>query len=136
MQLTKACYHSHPIHPLFAHMPKRSPCPVANVLDILGDKWTLLIIRDLFMGKQTYKEFMQSPEGITSNVLADRLKRLQKESLVNKQPYQLNPPRYHYQLTRKGKELGIVLKAMIRWGSKHIEGAKPLEDIMLEQSAP
>ena len=54
----------------------RSPCPIANTLDIIGDKWTLLVIRDLFAGKTTYGEFQDSPEGIPTNILADRLKRL------------------------------------------------------------
>ncbi len=108
----------------------RSSCPVANVLDLLGDKWTLLIIRDLLMGKKTYKEFEQSPEGITSNILADRLKRMLLEGLIEKSLYQAHPPRYHYTLTRKGKELGIVIKSMVRWGNKHIEGTLPLETWM------
>ncbi len=71
----------------------RSPCPIANTLDILGDKWTLLVVRDLlFLGKRLYGEFMQSGEGIPTNILADRLKRLEETGLVTKEPYQSNPP--------------------------------------------
>jgi DNA-binding HxlR family transcriptional regulator len=101
----------------------RSPCPIANALDIVGDKWTLLVVRDLmFMGKRRYGEFAQSPEGIPSNILADRLKRLEEAGLVTKKPYQHNPVRYEYRLTRKGADLFPVLKEIIRWANKHIPG--------------
>lgn len=102
---------------------KRSPCPIANALDVVGDKWTLLVVRDLlFLGKRLYGELIQSPEGIPSNILADRLKRLEEAGLVTKEPYQSNPVRHHYRLTRKGTELFPVLKEIIRWASRHIPG--------------
>ena len=101
---------------------KRSPCPVANLLDIVGDKWTMLIIRDLFMGKKTYSEFEDSPEGIRTNILAERLKRLETAGIIEKSPYQERPVRYQYTLTEKGKALGPVLKAMKNWGLKYIAG--------------
>jgi len=101
----------------------RSPCPIANTLDILGDKWTLLVVRDLlFLGKRLYGEFMQSGEGIPTNILADRLKRLEETGLVTKEPYQSNPVRHQYRLTRKGTELFPVLREIIRWANKHIPG--------------
>lgn len=62
----------------------RSDCPVSCVLDILGDKWTLVVVRDLFMGKHRYNDFMESPEGITSNILAERLKRLECAGIVSR----------------------------------------------------
>ena len=99
---------------------KRSPCPVANILDVIGDKWTMLIIRDLFMGKKTYSEFENSYEGIRTNILAERLKRLQTAGIIEKSPYQERPVRYQYTLTEKGKALGPVLKAMKNWGLKYI----------------
>ena len=103
--------------------PPRSPCPIANTLDILGDKWTLLVVRDLlFLGKRLYGEFMQSGEGIPTNILADRLKRLEETGLVTKEPYQSNPVRHQYRLTRKGAELFPVLREIIRWANKHIPG--------------
>ncbi len=105
---------------------KRSPCPIACTLDIMGDKWTLLIIRDLLCGKKTYSNFQESPEKIPSNILADRLKRLVANEIVEKKPYQMNPVRYKYVLTRKGKDLGAVLKAIVDWGEKHIPGSKAL----------
>ncbi len=102
----------------------RSPCPIANTLDILGDKWTLLVIRDLFAGKCTYSEFQSSPERIPTNILANRLKRLVESGIVAKKPYQQNPVRYAYELTKTGRSLGPVLKSMIDWGNQSIAGTK------------
>lgn len=101
----------------------RSTCPIANVLDIVGDKWTLLVVRDLLiLGKRRYGEFQSSPEAIPTNILADRLKRLEAAGLIKKELYQDNPPRAEYFLTRKGADLGPVLKAMGQWGQRHIPG--------------
>ena len=102
---------------------KRSPCPIANTLDLVGDKWTLLIARDLlFFGKRQYREFSASPEGIPTNILADRLKRMETAGLIEKSPYQLHPVRYAYALTPKGAGLRPVLVALIEWGNRHIPG--------------
>ena len=103
---------------------ERSACPITNVLDILGDKWTLLVIRDLVLGKRRYQEFMSSPEQMASNILADRLKRLEAAGLVTKRTYQKNPARYEYILTKKGKGLETVLEAIIVWGQQHYPGTK------------
>ena len=100
----------------------RSKCPVSCVLDLLGDKWTLLLVRDLLLGKGTYTEFQQSPEGIPTNILAERLKRLQLAEIIEKLPYQERPLRYRYQLTEKGRDLYPVLSAMIDWGNRYVEG--------------
>lgn len=100
----------------------RSVCPITNALDLLGDRWTLLLIRDLFLGKQTYSEFQASPEGIPTNILAARLKRLLENGIILKQLYQDRPPRYTYSLTAKGKALAPVIKAVASWGLKHIPG--------------
>ena len=100
----------------------RSKCPVSCVLDLLGDKWTLLLVRDLLLGKGTYTEFQQSPEGIPTNILAERLKRLQAAGLIEKLPYQERPVRYRYQLTSKGSDLYPVISAMIDWGNRYVEG--------------
>ena len=102
----------------------RSPCPIANTLDIIGDKWTLLVIRDLLAGKSTYSEFQSSPEKIPTNILADRLKRLIEKDIILKTPYQDRPVRYAYQLTDKGISLGPILKEMQNWGSKNIAGTE------------
>ncbi|MDX2505262.1 MAG: helix-turn-helix domain-containing protein [Gammaproteobacteria bacterium] len=99
---------------------KRSACAVANTLDILGDKWTLLVVRDLFFGKTIYSEFQNSPEKIPTNILAERLKRLEAADIITKSSYQLRPVRYAYQLTEKGEALAPVLKEMVIWGNKFI----------------
>lgn len=100
----------------------RSPCAVANSLDIVGDKWSLLVVRDLLQGKRTYKELADSPERIPTNILADRLRRLEDAGIVSSTPYQERPVRYAYTLTGKGKDLGDVLLAFVRWGKRHIPG--------------
>src|SRR5579862_1405170 len=84
---------------------ERSMCAIANSLDILGDKWTLLVVRDLLHGKRTYGELAHSPEGIPTNILADRLKRLEGAGIIAGTPYQERPVRYAYALTPKGRAL-------------------------------
>ena len=104
----------------------RSPCAIASSLDILGDKWSLLVVRDLLHGKRTYGELALSPERIPTNILADRLKRLESAGIVASTPYQERPVRYAYTLTPKGSALGEVLLALVRWGKQHIPGAVAL----------
>ncbi|GAA5163101.1 helix-turn-helix domain-containing protein [Viridibacterium curvum] len=112
----------------------RSTCPIANVLDIVGDKWTLLVVRDLLMaGKRRYGEFQESPEAIPTNILAERLKRLEAAGLVKKELYQENPPRAEYFITRKGADLGPVLEEMGRWGLKHLPGTMLPEQFIAPQ---
>ena len=108
----------------------RSICPIASTLDVIGDKWSLLVIRDLIVGKKTYGEFQNSPEGIPTNILAERLKRLEYHGIIEKHPYQERPVRYAYTLTKKGQALGPMLKDIIKWGLKYIPGtqAKMLKD--------
>lgn len=101
---------------------ERSCCPITNALDTLGDKWTLLIIRDLVLGKRRYQELMSSPERIASNILADRLKKLEAAGLVTRRVYQQKPARYEYVLTEKGEGLRPVLEAIIAWGQEHYPG--------------
>ena len=100
----------------------RSTCPIACVLDILGDKWTLLVIRDLFLNKHRYGEFSESPERIPSNILADRLRRLEAAGTIKQVLYQSNPPRSEYYLTSKGADLGWVLGSMRKWAERHLPG--------------
>ena len=102
---------------------KRSPCPISNTLDLIGDKWTLLIIRDmLFLNKRLFNEFLESPEKIATNILTDRLKRLEEHQIIEKRPYSKTPLRYEYILTRRGKDLQPMLMELIQWGNVHIEG--------------
>jgi len=108
---------------------RRSPCPVACSLDLLGDKWSLLVVRDLLLGKTTYSEFQKSSEGIPTNILAERLKRLLAAGIIEKSRYQERPVRYAYQLTSKGRDLQPVLLAMIDWGNKHVPGTVPRAEI-------
>ena len=99
---------------------KRSGCPIVNSLDIVGDKWTLVVLRDLHCGKKTYSDLASSPENIPTNRLAERLKRLESEGIVSKVLYQNHPKRYHYLLTQKGIDTLPVLQALARWGNTHI----------------
>jgi len=103
---------------------ERSSCPITNVLDLLGDKWTLLVIRDLVLGKRRYQEFLDSPEDMASNILADRLNRLQDSGLIVRRAYQRNPIRYEYFLTKRGKELEPILEAIVLWGKKQYPGTE------------
>ena len=105
------------------HDCMRSVCPVSSVLDIIGDKWTLLVIRDLmFLGKRMYNELADSMEKIPTNILADRLKKLEAADLIEKKPYQDKPVRYAYTLTRKGEALRPMLIEMATWGNNYIAG--------------
>jgi DNA-binding HxlR family transcriptional regulator len=101
---------------------RRSPCPLASTLDLVGDKWSLLVIRDLLWGKRTYGELLGSPEGIPTNILADRLRRLEEAGLIEATAYQERPVRYAYSLTARGLDLRETLAAVARWGYKHIPG--------------
>lgn len=100
----------------------RSGCPIATTLDCIGDAWSLVIIRDMLTGKSRYKEFLDSPEGITTNILASRLARLEELGIIEKAPYQTNPVRHAYSLTSAGRGLTPVLQAICRWGNTHFPG--------------
>lgn len=104
---------------------KRSECPITNTLELIGDKWTLLVIRDmLFLNKKTFNEFLSSPEKIATNILTERLKRLEDYGLVTKTAYGNAPHRYQYILTPHGKALRPVLMELLRWGNSHLEGTR------------
>ena len=95
---------------------RRSPCPVACCLDVVGDKWTLLVIRDLVLGRNRFRDFSASPEGIPTNVLSDRLERLLQNDIIEQTPAADGTKRLAYLLTEKGKALLPILKAMRDWG--------------------
>jgi DNA-binding HxlR family transcriptional regulator len=96
------------------------PCPVARSLDIVGDRWTLLIVRDLLVqGPRKYVELQTSLCGIAPNVLSDRLKLLEEHGVVEREFYEEHPPRARYKLTRKGRDLRGVLSAFLEWGNKY-----------------
>ncbi|MEP3115611.1 helix-turn-helix domain-containing protein [Nisaea sp.] len=98
----------------------RSGCPIATTLELIGDRWTLVILRDMLTGKSRYSEFLASPEGITTNILADRLTKMEVHGIVSKTPYQMRPKRFSYELTDMGRELHPVLQEICRWANRHI----------------
>jgi DNA-binding HxlR family transcriptional regulator len=110
--------------PSAADTQRRSSCPVACALDLLGDRWTLLLIRDLFAGKHRFGEFLASPEHIPTNILADRLKRLEAAGLVAPVAYSEHPPRYEYPLTESGLTLRPVVDAVAVWGLAQFPGTR------------
>ena len=96
-------------------------CPVAATLDVVGDRWTLLIVRDLLRGNSRFSELERSVEGVTTTMLSDRLKRLEAEGIVERQIYREYPPRAEYVLTAKGHALGVVVGALSTWGQQYSE---------------
>ena len=98
----------------------RSDCPISNVLDYLGDRWSLLVIRDIaFFGKRAYKELLESSEGIATNILSSRLRNLESSNIIKKKPDPSDRRRYIYSLTESGKDLLPILIEMILWSAKH-----------------
>ncbi|MGI9613203.1 MAG: winged helix-turn-helix transcriptional regulator [Acidimicrobiales bacterium] len=99
---------------------RRSECPIACSLDVLGDKWTLLVLRDLLDGKTRFSEFERSPEGIPTNILTDRLRRLEATGLVARIKGR-SSSRFEYHPTAQGRDLRPVLLALASWGNTHLE---------------
>jgi DNA-binding HxlR family transcriptional regulator len=103
-------------------VPKRygQPCPVAKSLEVVGERWTLLLVRDLLQGPKRFQDLAQSLRGIAPNILSDRLKLMERHGLVARRFYSEHPPRAEYALTDKGRELGMVVGALASWGSRHV----------------
>jgi DNA-binding HxlR family transcriptional regulator len=100
-------------------------CPVARALAIVGERWTILILRDLFLhGPRKFQDFERSLAGISPNTLSARLKTLEEHGLVERAFYESHPPRAEYMLTARGRELRPVLKALREWGEKHTGAPK------------
>lgn len=97
-------------------------CPIARTLDIVGERWTLLIIRDLLPGTMRFQDLQESLPRMAPNVLSDRLKTLEEHGLVRREFYSDHPPRAAYSLTDPGRELGVIVLALGRWGLQHIGG--------------
>lgn len=95
-------------------------CNIAQTLNIIGDRWSLLILHEMFLGSETYKEIQDKLEGIPTNLLSDRLKTLEADKIIKKTIYQSHPPRYKYSLTEKGYDLENVFNSLILWGQKHL----------------
>ena len=95
-------------------------CPIARTLDVIGERWTILILRDLVVaGPRKFQDFERSLGGISPNTLSARLKRLEEAGIVERRFYEQHPPRAEYALTEKGTELRPVLRALLDWGRKH-----------------
>jgi DNA-binding HxlR family transcriptional regulator len=105
---------------------RRSPCPVACALDLLGDRWTMLVIRDLILGKTRFKEFVTSPEGIPTNILSERLSRLLDHGIVIQVSASEGSKHLAYQLTEKGRALMPVLKSLRDWGLTWEKGTQAM----------
>ncbi len=103
---------------------KRSDCPVACALDVIGDKWSLLIVRDLLLGRSSYSEFLNAGEGIPTNILARRLKRLEAAGLVEKRSARGPRRRFEYRLTETGRRLGPIVRVLVEWGGTQIRGTR------------
>ncbi len=101
---------------------RRSPCPIACALDLFGDRWTLLVVRDLVLGRTRFKDFTNSPEGIPTNILSERLERLLAGGVIEQMPADDGTRRMAYRLTQKGIALRPTLKAMRDWALAWEEG--------------
>ena len=93
-------------------------CSIARALEAIGDRWTMLVIRDAFVGVRRFDEFQQRL-GIARNVLTDRLTRLVDEGILEKSEYQERPKRFEYRLTAKGVDLFPVMVSLMKWGDRH-----------------
>jgi DNA-binding HxlR family transcriptional regulator len=111
----------------------RSACPVASALDVVGDKWSLVIVRSMLAGATRYGDFLAAPEKISTNILADRLRRLEAADIIARIGEEASRPRYR--LTRKGADLLPAIQALARWGCAHLEGRWRPPD-WFEQASP
>jgi len=109
---------------------RRSSCPLACTLDLVGDRWSFLLIRDLLAEKSRYGDFISSPEGIPSNLLAERLRRLEAAGIIERRLYQQNPRRYSYHLTPAGLELAPAVGVLAKWGLRHFPNVKAGEKLV------
>ena len=108
----------------------RSGCPLASALDVVGDKWSLIIIRDMFIERSTFKEFLVGPEGIASNMLSQRLKWLSEHDIIDFAYKKGNQKVKHYYLTDKGIDLYPSMYEIMAWSQKNID--KELDPLTIE----
>ena len=99
-------------------------CSIARALEIVGERWTLLIVRDVFLGRRRFDEFQESL-GISRNVLSERLARLVEEGILERVLYQERPERYEYRLTEKGRDLHLALTGLRQWGDRYLTAQPP-----------
>jgi DNA-binding HxlR family transcriptional regulator len=98
----------------------KQSCPVAKSLEVIGDRWTLLVVRDLLRGTQRFQDLLGSLPGIAPNILSARLKLMEEHGLIRRTLYSDHPPRAEYALTDRGRELGMVVGALAAWGGRHV----------------
>ena len=99
-------------------------CSIARTLGVVGDRWTLLVLRDMVLGLHRFEQLLTSL-GVASNVLSDRLNRLVAEGILERVRYSERPERFEYHLTKKGRELGVALIALMQWGDRYISDKPP-----------
>jgi DNA-binding HxlR family transcriptional regulator len=99
-------------------------CSIARALEVVGERWTLLIVRDVFLGLRRFDQ-LQASLGIARNVLTDRLNRLVEEGILERVRYSERPARFEYRLTRRGRELNIALTALRQWGDTYLSEKPP-----------
>src|SRR5262245_19853002 len=99
-------------------------CSIARTLEVVGDRWTLLVIRDVVLGKRRFDQLLTSL-GVASNVLTDRLSRLVGQGILERVRYSERPERFEYRLTEQGGELGVPLLALMHWGDRHVSDEPP-----------
>jgi DNA-binding HxlR family transcriptional regulator len=104
---------------------EKQNCAIAQTLAFLGERWTMLVLREVFLGRRRFDQ-MQAELGIASNVLSARLATLLDEGILERHPYSEHPQRYEYRLTEKGRELQPVLLEMMKWGNRHKVDAPPV----------
>src|SRR6266540_317279 len=102
-----------------------TPSPLAEAVARVGDRWTLLIVESLLEEPRRFADLVERI-GIASNILSQRLKRLEQDALVVARPYSERPPRFEYELTESGRELAGAVRLLAHWGARHSEGAEPL----------
>jgi DNA-binding HxlR family transcriptional regulator len=99
-------------------------CSIARALELVGERWTLLIVRDVALGHHRFDQLLDGL-GIASNVLTERLNRLVSEGVLERVPYSEHPQRFEYHLTKKGRDLGVALLALMQWGDHHLSDKPP-----------
>lgn len=115
----------------------RSPCPISSFLDLWGDRWTLIIIRDMLVGKRRFSELESGNEHVPPSILANRMKKLVALGVAERRAYQDRPPRYEYHLTAKGEALRPVLITMSNWSEENLDDRWHTPDwFRAGQSAP
>jgi DNA-binding HxlR family transcriptional regulator len=110
-------------------------CSVARTLELIGERWTLLIVRDAFLGRRRFDEFQESL-GVARNVLADRLAKLVEHGIFERVRYQERPERFEYRLTERGLDLRVPLLALMQWGDRHLSPAPPRVARRISDHAP